>query len=146
MSQVSKWDRRWLGMAEYVSTFSKDPSTQVGAIIARNKEFLGFGYNGFPEGMSDHEALYEDREYKYTRILHAEPNAIKNSWSKDLNGATIYTYPFQPCSKCALQIINHGIKRVISLQPPKDKLERWAEDFALTKELFIEGGVELIIV
>jgi deoxycytidylate deaminase len=32
---LDKWDSRFLSLAKYISTWSKDPSTQVGAVIAR---------------------------------------------------------------------------------------------------------------
>ena len=51
--QLPKWDRRWLELAQYISKWSKDPSTQVGAVIARENKLISLGYNGFPEGIDD---------------------------------------------------------------------------------------------
>ena len=34
---MSKWDRRMLGLANLVATWSKDPSTGVGAVIVDSK-------------------------------------------------------------------------------------------------------------
>lgn len=41
---MNKWDERLLGLAEYVSNWSKDPSTKVGAVIAKisTRVFLCF--------------------------------------------------------------------------------------------------------
>jgi deoxycytidylate deaminase len=48
MSVLSKWDERYLALAKEVSTWSKDPSTQVGAVtVGSKKEVLSQGFNGF---------------------------------------------------------------------------------------------------
>ena len=49
----NKWDIRFLEMAKLVASWSKDPSTQVGAIAVRNRTVIAQGYNGFPRGMGD---------------------------------------------------------------------------------------------
>ncbi|VVM23267.1 dCMP deaminase (EC [uncultured Gammaproteobacteria bacterium] len=38
MSVLSKWDERYLALAKEVSTWSKDPSTQVGAVTVGSKK------------------------------------------------------------------------------------------------------------
>jgi dCMP deaminase len=75
--QMEKWDRRFLDLAKQVSTWSKDPSTQVGAILVNDlKQVVGMGYNGFPRGVHDWQERYDDREIKYPMVVHAEVNAI----------------------------------------------------------------------
>ena len=75
-----KWDDRYLQLAREVSTWSKDPSTQCGALlIGDSGQVLSQGYNGFPRGMDDDPKLYNERDIKYTRIVHAEMNAIYNA-------------------------------------------------------------------
>ena len=49
----NKWDIRFLEMAKLVASWSKDPSTQVGAIAVRNRTVIAQGYNGFPRGVDD---------------------------------------------------------------------------------------------
>ena len=110
----SNWDDWWLGLAEYVSTRSKDPSTQVGAVIARDKEFISFGYNGFPPQIEDKKEWYEDRETKYRLVIHAEANAILNNRGMDLRGAACYTFPLTPCGECAKLLVAAGIRRVVA--------------------------------
>ena len=69
---LKKWDMRFLDMAKMVGSWSKDPSTQVGAAIVDNdRRVISVGYNGFPKGVADNERL-EDREEKYKMIVHAE--------------------------------------------------------------------------
>jgi len=74
---MDKWDSRFLSMAEHIASYSKDPSTQTGAVITRHdKTIAATGYNGFPAKLSDDEKLYADREVKYERIIHCEMNAV----------------------------------------------------------------------
>ena len=48
-----KWDQRFLDLAREVSTWSKDPSRQIGCIAVRDRKILATGYNGFPKGIDD---------------------------------------------------------------------------------------------
>jgi dCMP deaminase len=73
---MNKWDKNFLELAKTVSTFSKDPSTQVGAVIVDDdKRVISIGYNGFPKGVRDDHRL-DNRELKYEMIVHAEANAL----------------------------------------------------------------------
>ena len=134
-----KWDIRFLELAKLVSSWSKDPSTKVGAVISDNKNrIVSIGYNGFPVGINDDERLY-DRETKYQIIIHGEMNAI-NFANRSLDNCTLYTYPFEPCSRCASIIIQSGINRVVTY---KNKSDRWEEDFKISRILFNEANVKL---
>jgi dCMP deaminase len=43
-----------MGIVKLAALRSKDPSTQVGAIIVNDKkQILASGYNGFPRGLDD---------------------------------------------------------------------------------------------
>ena len=50
---MDKWDNRYLRLAKEVSTWSKDPSTKVGAVAVLNGSVLAQGYNGFPRYILD---------------------------------------------------------------------------------------------
>jgi dCMP deaminase len=39
---MNDWDFKFLGLAREVSTWSKDPSTKVGAVAVRNKHLYSF--------------------------------------------------------------------------------------------------------
>ena len=133
------WDSRFLRIAEEVSSWSKDPSTKVGAVIVDNQNrVVSMGYNGFPKGVCDDKRL-EDREAKYKRIVHAEMNALLFS-SRPVVDCRIYTYPFLPCPRCAGPIIQSGINMVIS---PRSNNERWSADFEISREIFSEAGIFL---
>ena len=74
------WGDRYIHLAKEISTWSKDPSTKVGAVvIGNNGEVLSQGYNGFPRGIKDTPQRLKDREKKYNLVVHAEMNAIYNA-------------------------------------------------------------------
>lgn len=136
---ITHWDKRFLDMAQLVSTWSKDPSTKVGAVITDSQNrVVSVGYNGFPVGISDDDRL-NFRSTKYDIIIHAEINAITFA-NRSLKDCTLYTHPFEPCSKCASVVIQSGIKRVVS-EPNLES--RWEESFEISRQLFREAGVEL---
>ena len=46
---LNKWDHRYLLLAKEVGSWSKDPSTQIGAVAVGSKgQVLAQGYNGLP--------------------------------------------------------------------------------------------------
>jgi len=140
-----RWDRDFLAMAEWFALRkSKDPSTKCCGIITRGREFVSMGYNGFAKGVGDSPERYADRERKLRRVVHAEINAIVFA-RQNLEGCTLYTWPFMPCSNCAGVVINAGIKRVVAPETPAEKRQRWAENMADAAEQFAEAGVELVI-
>lgn len=139
---MNKWDNNFLALAANVSMFSKDPSTKVGAIIVDDSHrVVSVGYNGFPKGIKDDNRLH-DRDKKYSMILHAEQNAILFA-ERCLEGCTIYTWPFQPCSICASMIIQKGIKRVVTTP---NNTGRWEENFETARENFKEVGMKFDII
>lgn len=139
----SKWDRRFLAMADFVSKWSKDPSTQVGAIIVRpNRTLASVGFNGFPRGVEDRAERLNDREVKYAMTVHAEANAILAA-NEPVNGYTLYVSPLFPCANCAALIIQSGIKTVVAAMPPGEN-ERWNMSFKMAEAMFAEAAVNLI--
>lgn len=143
---MTKWDRRFLELAEHVSSWSKDPSTKVGAcIVDSTNRVVSIAYNGFPIGVDDSPAYLNDREQKLQRTIHAEPNAILFA-QRDLTDHTLYVWPFQPCANCTTLIIQSGIKKVIAPDASAELKERWAASMAAAEAMFNDAGVELIIV
>jgi dCMP deaminase len=140
-----KWDYRFMEMAKLVASWSKDPSTKVGAVIVdRDNIVQGMGYNGFPRGVDDSDERYQDREWKYPLVVHAEANAILNA-GKRAKGARIYVWPtlMMPaaCPECAKLIVQSGVKQIIYFH--KDNVEaRWEKNAKFTSVLFTEGGVQ----
>lgn len=141
---MNKWQRRFFDLARLIATWSKDPSSQVGAVIVDDKKrIVSVGFNGLPMGVEDTAERLNTRELKYELIVHAEANAILTA-PKSVSGCTIYVYPYLPCSRCAGAIIQSGIKRVVVEDRPIP--DRWLENFTLAKTILTEAGVEVQIV
>lgn len=143
--QRRRWDRRYIQMARHISTWSLDPSTQCGAVIVDPKRrVISTGYNGFPRGMPDDPALYEDRDEKYPRIVHADMNALLFA-KRDLDGCTIYTWPFLPCARCFVHLAQAGIDRYVAPPPVEQRhIERWGPEIAKTKQYASEMGLVVV--
>ena len=141
MDNSEKWDRRFLAMAELVSTWSKDPSTKTGAVIVRpNRSVASVGFNGFPQAMSDDESLYADRSEKYSRIVHCEVNALIFR-REQVVGYTLYTFPFACCDRCVVQMLQAGIARFVFPKPPDGTIGRWGEALDKSKEYIERCGM-----
>lgn len=138
------WDLRFLELAKLVGSWSKDPSSQVGAVVVDvDKRIISLGYNGFPKGIKDDVSILNNRDEKYKRIIHAERNAVLFA-KRDLTNTCIYTYPFMPCTSCTGLIIQAGISRVVSVKvDEKKEYARWKDDFELSRKLFKEANVKL---
>ncbi len=137
MLEGAKWDERFLGLAEHISGWSKDPSTKVGAVLVRgDKTVVSVGFNGLPRSMRDDVSRYDDRNEKYSRIIHAEMNAVLHA-GENLRGTTIYTYPLGPCDRCTVHLIQSGVQRFVF---PKQDNERWVESILKSKSYITECG------
>jgi dCMP deaminase len=146
MGTMNKWDLRYLNLAKEVSTWSKDPSSKIGAVAVGSKgQVLAQGYNGFPRGIYDGEIRYLDKETKYKYVVHAEQNVIYNATYNgvSLDGATLYVYGLPVCSDCAKGIIQVGIKRVVI--PAANYPEKWVRSFESTADMFAEVGIDVEI-
>lgn len=138
---MNAWDRFYLDLCEVARQKSRDPSTKVGAFIARpDHTCVSFGYNGFPRGVADTAERYQDREQKYPRTVHAEVNAIMNSRER-LDGCTLYVTPLHPCATCAGIIIQSGIRRIVCSMP--QARSDWESSFLIAKSMFDEAGVSV---
>jgi dCMP deaminase len=142
------WDRRYLDLAKFVAThWSKDPSTQVGAVVVNwdaHQEFIGF--NGFPRGVQDLPERYNDRELKYKLVVHAEVNALQKAGGL-ARGATLYVWPsfaLPPiCNECAKLAIQAGIAEIVGLAPDMSdpRVQRWMESIGIARMMCEEAGI-----
>jgi len=145
-SKQRKWDERFYEMARLVSTWSKDPSTKVGAVAVNDeRRILATGYNGFPRGIDDSEERLYDRAEKYPRVIHAEMNVLMNALYNgvSLRDATLYVSGLPICADCAKSVIQSGIKRVFVEYPieyPRTWQDSWNQ---ISKPMFEEAGVEI---
>lgn len=143
------WDEYFMGNAILASARSKDPHNRVGACITNDdKKILSIGYNGLTKGMKDDDFDWTSSgeetgikmNIKDYYVVHAERNAILNSRGSgdDLKGSTLYVTWF-PCTECAKEIIQSGIKKVVYLRmySKKDLVE-------ISKRMFNAAGVEIV--
>lgn len=142
---MTDWDDRFLEMAQLVGSWSKDPSTKVGAVVVdpTNRHVISVGYNGFPASMPDDPALYADREEKLSRIVHAEINALIHAGGK-VYGKTLYTWPFLACSDCFVILANAGVTRFVAPKATGERLDRWAAAFNRVYKYAAECGIEVV--
>ena len=145
--KATKWETRMLDEAKRWASYSKDPSTKVGAVIYDPVRFsiVTTGFNGFPRGANDDPKLYADRSRKYPRIVHAETNAIVDAAYQGKSTAGMYmAVTHHPCGDhCTGNIIQAGIKHVIYEYTEDDMARHNSKE---ATELFSEAGVQIIAV
>lgn len=140
------WDKRFLELAADVSSWSKDPSTKVGAVLVNDQNIVvGMGYNGFPRGVKDDPERLNNRELKYKMVVHAEVNAILAAGHK-AQGTRLYVYPafFTPCicNECCKVAIQAGVKEIVGYKPRYDeRMARWKDSIEISKIMCDEAGV-----
>jgi len=139
-----KWDRRFLNLAKHISEWSLDPSTKVGAVAVKDRRVLATGYNGLPRGVADLPGRLNNREEKYLRTVHAEANIVAQAarFGIDLFSASVYVWPFLPCSNCTTLMIQAGIQRIVVPDLPIP--DRWLSNFNLSIEMLREAGVDIM--
>lgn len=136
-------------VAETIASWSKDPSTKVGAVIVSPQgQILSTGYNGFPRGIEDSKDRLENRDSKYHYTVHAEMNAIYNAGATGVNltNSSLFVWPIPVCSECAKGVIQSGIKNVFVCNPKEMKVSsdtfiRWVERWEQSKLMFDEAGI-----
>ncbi len=145
---MDKWDKRFLEMANLVSTWSScyQDNRQVGAVIVKDKRNMTTGYNGAPAGVESCKSKEEclrrklnipsGTKHELCFAVHAEQNAIAQAAKLgiSLEGATLYC-THQPCVICCKIIINAGIKRVVYQHG-------YPDEFSL--QLFKEANIEIV--
>lgn len=142
------WDRYFLGMAKHVSTASKDPSCQVGAILVRyDRKVIATGYNGFPYPIADDDRL-NNRETKLQLIVHAEMNALLQAGEKAAE-CELYVYPsfaLPPiCENCCKHAIQAGVYGIVGFNadPNNPRAQRWKDSIAVSAKMWEEAGLEI---
>jgi dCMP deaminase len=138
MRKPLSWQEYFMTLALVASLKSKDPSTQVGAVIIDNKtkKVVSSGYNGFPRNVDD-DKIPQTRPEKYLYVVHAELNAILHA-QRDLADCSLYVTVF-PCSECMKAVIQTGIKSVIYLSDLQGS--DWEESRKATLNLADLAGV-----
>jgi dCMP deaminase len=142
-ARYKKWDKRFLDLAKVVGSWSKDPSTQVGAVIVRpNFTVASVGFNGFPSKMQDTPDLYSNREEKLSRIVHAEMNSMLHC--REVIKDYIMYVTLLPCDRCIVHAAQAGISRFVAPVPSLEHQERWGTAFAKARSYAAQMGLELV--
>lgn len=136
-----KWQHRFIKMARMVASWSKDRSTQVGAVIVTGDcHPRSFGFNGMPMGVNDDIEERHERPTKYFYFEHAERNAIYLAGS-DLKDCVMFV-THSPCSDCARAIIQTGIAHVVvDRAGTLSSGTQLSESCEVAREMFLEAGV-----
>jgi dCMP deaminase len=154
---TKQWDSRFLALCDLIASWSKDPSTKVGAVVVDAEHVIrATGYNGLARGVryGDQSRILE-RPKKYSFAVHAEANAVVHAGRDVAKGCTLYltTLPKErsslPCTECTKLVIQAGIKEVVcrrikyEMQPgdPKDTWRDTINQYSI--EMFDEAGVTL---
>jgi dCMP deaminase len=151
--KTDKWDQYFLDMCLLNASMSKDPSTQVGAVIVGpDMEVRSTGFNGFARGIEDTDERLNNRDMKLKLVVHAEMNAVLAAARVGIpvKGCSIYllaTNKFgkhwggAPCVRCTVELIQAGISEVVSY-PFKDVPSHWTDDIKMARGLLEEAGVK----
>ncbi len=136
-----KWDKRFITLAKEIASWSKDPSTKVGALLVSPcKKKVSWGYNGLPSGIEDSDIRLKNKELKNQLTVHAELNCILNA--TETKGYTLYvTKP--PCVRCAAAIIQAGIAIVV--HPELVEESSWFNDQIMAQNLLTESHTVIVI-
>ena len=139
------WHNRFMDLTKQVATWSKDPSTKVGAIIVdESNRIVSTGYNGALPHIDDEFAL-ETKGNKYLFTVHAEQNAVMSAVKGKLNLENCRIYVTNSCcSECAKMITHSGIiSTVITLKDADDTFrDRWNSEQA--DKLFKHSNIKQI--
>jgi len=144
MSTHLNYSQYFMGVAMLSSKRSKDPSTQVGAVIVTpDNRIIGAGWNGMPN-VADNDKSFpwgkdspNPVENKYMYVVHAEPNAICHA-SESVRGCTMYLTWF-PCAECAKSIVQSGISKIVYLH--KHTTDRYQDSMEAARRIFDSCGV-----
>lgn len=147
-----KWDDHFIELAIQVARMSKDPSTQVGAVVVGpDREILSTGFNGFPRGIEDTLERLTNRDLKLGLIVHAEMNAILQAARNGVStkGRKLYlaatdgsgqVWGGPPCTRCTVEIIQSGVSEIVS-RPFKTGFSHWKSSLEVSLVLLKEAGV-----
>ncbi len=142
----SKWQDNFFNIAKEVGSWSKDPSSKIGAVaVSPSRRILCTGYNGFPVGIIDTYERLHDRDQKYKYMIHAEKNCIYNAVASGvgLKDSHLFVTGLPVCEHCALAVVQSGIKYVY-MQHPSAIADKWQESFKETSKIFHEAGVNYV--
>ena len=139
---LTKWDRRYLGLAAHIRGWSKDPRGRVGAVLVAPdlNRIVATGFNGFPQRIEDDVDRLSDKPTKLDMMLHAEQSALLHA-GRDARGGTLYVVGKPVCNHCAVLAIQSGIRRVVAAAPRPGTKSEWDRRGFISARLFAEAGL-----
>jgi dCMP deaminase len=140
--QITKWDMRFLSLVDNISTWSKDPSTKVGAVLvdAYNR-IVSCGYNGFPRSVRDEAAALDNRPMRLKRTIHAEANCLLFAPGRTDAAFSATLYVSRPaCAQCTALALQLTVTRIVASYDA-DFMTRWADDVREAHRLCEEAHV-----
>lgn len=145
--RMINWNEYYINLCNEVKTRSKDKNTQIGVVIVgEDNQIISTGYNSFPRGIDDNLEERQERPEKYYWFAHAETNAIINCALTGVStkGARMYMSCSCPCTDCARNIINAGIKEIWCKNGnTTSNKEKWDEHAKRSIIMFKEAGVKI---
>jgi len=127
--------------------FSKDEKRKVGAIILENESLIQIscGYNGLPRRLKETRKRWLKKN-KDLYVIHAETNAIVQAARTNINiNNSIMVCNRFPCHNCCLNIIQAGIKLLVTIEPDWDNLsDKWRQSFYASKEMLDELKINIM--
>ena len=124
----------YMRIAELTSELSYATRLKVGAVIVKENQILGTGYNGMPAGWDNNcellisevvdiegKTIEPERVVTRREVLHAETNALMKvaTSTESSEGATLFC-THAPCIECAKLIYQAGIKTVYYKETYRD--------------------------
>tara|TARA_R110000782_G_scaffold187656_2_gene277794 strand:- start:234 stop:686 length:453 start_codon:yes stop_codon:yes gene_type:complete len=131
-----------MNYANELASFSKDPSTKIGALLVRDEMIIGRGWNRLAKGFEDTD-LNWSRPRKYDIVVHAEQSSIYDAAFRgnSTEGSEMYSN-YAACTNCAKAIVSSGIS-VLYRNEPMDN-PRWMEEVEKGDKILAQGGVSIV--
>ena len=99
-------------MASEVAKNSHSCRSKVGAILVKDQNIIGFGWNGTPPGFDN--CCEDEAGNTVPWVIHAEQNVYAKAARAGIStlNSTLYV-TLSPCYDCAKMIVQSGTKTVI---------------------------------
>ncbi len=148
-----RWDEHFLSLALQCAKMSKDPSTQVGAVLVNSYgNVISTGFNGFPRNVIDSDERLNDRAEKLDLVVHAEMNAVLAAAriGAPVYGSTMYVaatdgtkeiWGGPPCIRCTVECMQAGVIEFVS-RPMKTAPSRWHDSILKAQLIIGEAGLK----
>ena len=125
--------------------FSKDTKRKVGCIILEDESLIQLrsGYNGLPRKLKETKKRWLKQNKDYY-VIHAETNAIIQASRTNIKNSIMVCNRF-PCHNCCMNLIQAGIKLLITVEPEWNNLsKKWKKSFIASKEMLDELKIEIM--